>query len=331
MKRAAAMLALVCIWLVIASPTAARAQSSGDETLYIFIALRAGLNDGIEMCSDHDFANATEALDFARALTPPLGLGPMRAEWDPSDQDCVDLAPPHPLSKVGPRPHERSFHFDPAPVRAVAAQTFTLPRAEVEICTPELPTRVISPLDVTTYSDDCDRPFQRTYDFYLADVSESIDVSFRATPTSMLRGLLGALLFWGIIAGLLTLMWRLLTKREWRLFVKHRIIAWTLDTVLLLLILFAAIFIVPYWTSWVPSVQMYLHVGVPGEGVLVFVPALVLIAFMTRGLARQVQLVRRPTMMPSQLQPAPATGLPTLAVPDWWGKEGGQSQPPDRH
>ena len=329
MKRAAAMLAFVCIALVVPAPTVARAQPAGDGTLYIFIALRAGLNDGIEMCSDHDFANSTEAADFARALTLPLGFGYLPAEYDASNaRDCVDLSGGHPLTKAGPHPHERSFHFDPGPVRSIASQVLHLPDVEVEICTPELPTRVSSSLYPSLYSGDCDRPFQRTYDFYPGDAHEPIDVSFRATPASMLRGLAGVALFWAIVAGLLGLIVRSLTKRGWRFFIRHRIIAWFLDVILLLVIFFCAIFIAPYWTNWVASVQMYLHVGVPGEAVLVSVPVLCILAFMTRGTASQVSRFRPRPSMPSQPQPAPAPGLPTLALPDWWGRETGQDKPP---
>ena len=276
MKRAALLIAVVS--LATALPQMANAQSTPDDqgVFYVFIALRAGLNDGIQICSDHDFRDSREAYGFARTLEPAFGIPGLQPSYDPSNAtDCVDLITSHPLSRPGPRPHERSFHFDPGPVGELADKSFKLDVTEIEICTPELSTRVTNSNDLEVYRGDCDRPFQQTYDYVpFIDAPGPIDISFRATPGSLLRGLLGVVLFWTLVAGVLALLAHVFGKRGWRFFANHRIVAWTMDVILMLGIVFCWLFIAPYWTNWIPSLQMYAHIGVAGEITMLIVPTI---------------------------------------------------------
>jgi hypothetical protein len=319
MKRAALLVVLTC--LLISLPKPARAQDDLNEGVgYIEFALRPGLNDGIQICSDHDFASRAEAHEFAVVLGPTLGISGLTFAFDPSNYaDCVDFFPPRPLTIPGPRPHERTFRIDLRAFEDALSKKFHLDLYEVEVCVPELPGQADPPQDLEVFQGDCDHPFQQSYDWFSPPGGlYNVQVDFAATPRSLLQGLAGVALFWGLVAGLMTLFVRRMRASGWRFFIKHRVIAWILDGVLMLVLLFGVIFVVPYWTNWIPSLQVYLNIGVVGEALLIALPSVALVFVMIGGPARQVRRLRPPPPSLVFAPPSPSGGgVPSLGVPDW--------------
>jgi hypothetical protein len=316
MSRARVLLVLPA--LLVLSPAPARAQDFNDQgVLSVSFYLRASLNDEALLCSDHDFRDRAEASNFAHVIAPKLGFGLGTFVFDTIDyKDCVRLFPDKGLTRPGPKPHERVFHFDPNPVVAAANKEFHLDLIGIDVCTPELPTRVSSAIQ-DRFGGSCDHPFQQTYSWFSSEDGSApvIDVSFRATPASLLRALVGHAVFWALIAGLLGLLAYRLKRKQWRFFINHRFIAWTLNVILMIVLLFCVVFIVPYWTNWIPSLQMYIHIGVGGEAALVAIPAIGLLFTMIRAVGR----LRAPqTPVPAAGAASGTEGIPQLGVPDWW-------------
>jgi hypothetical protein len=287
MKRAAVL--VVCsVFFVPVGATSARAQGLKEPgVLSITFYLRAGLNDEAVLCSDHDFRDRADAYRFARALAPKLALGPGHFRYDTIDyRDCVRIFPNRGLTRAGQRPHERTFSFDGQRVLDEAKKDFQLEVLRETVCIPVLSHAVAPTPSVSNLSTYCDHPFERD-DTWLSSETGSvqpIEVSFRGTPTYLLLGLLGDAAFWVMAAGLLFVIARAPKRREWRFFTgKSRFIAWPLDIVLMFVLVFAAAVIAPYWSGWIPSLQAYLHIGVPGEAVLVTLPTLGLCFAMIAG------------------------------------------------
>jgi hypothetical protein len=287
MKRAALLL-LVAPILLVARPIPARAQAYNNKgVLSVMFFLRASLNDVAVVCSDHDFRDSTEAYAFARAIGPKLGFGTGTVEYDRfSARDCVSVFPDDGLTRPGPKPHERVFRFDGNPVVAFAKKEFQLELMGIDVCTPELPTTIPPTTGQERFGGGtCDHPFQQSYSWFSDEYGSVpvINVSFRATPASLLRGLLGQAAFWGLVVLGLMFLFRSMSRRSWRLFVKHRVVAWIPTAILMLGLIFCAVFIAPYWTNWIPSLQLYAHIGIGGEAALVWLPVLALGTVMIAG------------------------------------------------
>ena len=327
MKRAAVLIALSMF--VLASPAPVRAQTSNDNgEMSLSFFLRASLRDEIVACSDHDFRDSSEALSFSDALGPELGFGPGDAVYDSDTyKDCVRMFPDRDLTTPGPRSHERIFDWNDAATQEVAAKELHLRLSTVTVCAPELPSS-ISPTSYESANGDCDHPFQYEHTWFSDESGHvpEIKLSFRATAASLLVGLLGEAAFWGVITFLLIVFVRRMRRKEWRFFVKHRFIAWPVDVIVAAVLLFLAGELAPYETGWIPSLQLYLRLPPLVETILVGMPAVALVVLMLVGPARQVRRIRRaahPVWVPSPPPPGP----PTLALPDWWGREGSGDKP----
>ncbi len=331
MKRAAILLVapLLLFGQTASARTATNAPVHG--VLRVSFFIRAAQNDEAWLCSDHDFIDAAEADTFVAVLGPRLGFGGGRYEFDPDAKNCLRLFPTTGFTEPGPRAYERTFTLDGGLVAAAAFQHFKLSEIEVHVCFPELP-RIIEPAPKRLlFGGDCDHPSQSVYLWTgTYDSPPQISISFRATPASLLRGILGDAAYWAFVAGVLWLITRSLRRRRWRLFDRHRLIAWPLNLLVMLIFLVGAIMFAPYWSGLIPSLQLYLRIGVIGEAILVSLPALTLAVFVIAGPIR----VRR-QLAPSSGPPSIAHGgalpggIPSLEVPGWSGHEQGHTDSGD--
>ena len=310
MKRAAFLL-LVPALIVLSGATPSFAQGLQEPgVISLDFTPRPAGNDEIVMCSDHDFPSINEALAFAHALAPKLGFGPGSINYDTVDyKDCVRLTPDAGLTRPGPRKHERIFSFDPMPVFDEAKREFHFTVLALTVCVPSLPATV-SPLPQQSIGGACEHPFDHEDDWTSDEFGSlrPIEVRFRATPESLIFGILGDAAFWGLVAAILFFLALRQSRKQWRFFIKHRFWAWILNVALMLVLVFGAIEIGPYWSSWIQSLQLYVHLGVPGEGFLVAIPALALCAVMVVGPIRAGRSNRGPRDA--------ARGSPSLATAD---------------
>jgi hypothetical protein len=113
----------------------------------------------------------------------------------------------------------------------------------------------------------------------------------------------------------------ILRRRKWRLFVKHPVIAWLLDIVLAIaLILFWGGF-AGYGSGWIPSLQLYLHIGDPGAAAIIGIPSLLLLTAMIAGPRHAVRRFHPPAAgvsLPTSAVESRTGTIPRLQVPGRW-------------
>lgn len=266
--------------------------------LSVTIWLRAALNDGVDVCADDFGANerdARRARSVARGAIDPLGVRGARIEFDPGlDSKCVFVRVAATLTRPGPRSHERVFFFDPDPLARYAVNA-GYKGLDLHVCYPAV--RVEAEGSWRGGNAGCE---QRGL---LWTGTGTIGVSFRATGGTLARGVLGTASFWLLIVVGLRIVRRTLNRNDrWAWFLRNNILGWLSLGVPVLFLSFFWSLLVAYWTNLIPSLQLLVGIGVPGEVAITGAPpiglALATLGARTRGIG--AVLMRHPELRPEE-------------------------------
>ena len=306
MKRDA--LLLIVLAAIVVFPHEADAQAA--EVLIVSFQLRANLHDEILVCQDTDFSSESQALSVADRLQPLFGIEGMSSSYDPTyQQDCFTYSLSHPLTKAVPGRHERLFTFDARPLIAGVSKV-GYQGLSFETCVPQLRVKLIEPKAGSSNYTACD---DQGFAFDVSSTNlNRIAISFAATPRTLLFGVLTIDLFWTIIILILAFLVWLLNRWKWRFFITLRFIAWPLDIILLVALSFLWGAFAAYESPWIPSLQLYLHIGDAGAVAIIGLPIIGMLVAFTAGVRHEI---RRFASLSTQSAPAARVDVPRLTAP----------------
>lgn len=281
-----------------------QAHAASDPEFRVAITLRATLDDVIDACGPEPFEGIEEARAFGRRIAPVLGIHEADFGFDPEyDSSCVSIAPRQPLTVPGPLAHQRIFRLSTEGIAAFAVENgFTGLR--LLVCVPALPTEIRGGKSAPE-SSDCE---QLGHSF---ESSGDIELSFRATTGSLIRGLLGSVLYWLIVVAASVAAFRWLARRNsWGVFRRHPYIAWPALYLPAGAAVIVWVVVVAYWTNLVPSLQLLFGLGSITEAVVIGVPALAYGA--VAAVLPQARVREWLRLHPDRLSPLPPADEPEI-------------------
>ncbi len=262
--RPALSTAILAIALaVVAVP--ARGEIKQGQQLVVAVHLRVAGNDAVTACQNEPLGK--DARPFADGITTALGLTSPSLRSSPNDA-CVELTERGHLSSPRLR-NERTFRLDAAALRTFA-QTVGYRDAFLIVCTPLLSQSVhVTQGPKASPAEGC------RFGGFGWSVMDPLDVEvrFRATGGDLGRGLLAATSWWvalltlAIMASLIwgrRYHWRGLRARPW--------LAWIVAGTAGGLAAYGWSQ-VAYQSHLVHSLQLLSGIGIPGEALLIAVPA----------------------------------------------------------
>jgi hypothetical protein len=277
--------------LLLALPVRAGATPEAP-VLRVTIYPRATLHDAIDVCPENSFPNSkqgkADALRLGRLAIEAMDLTGARAVYQPDvEPNCVFIHPRGPITVVGPRSHERTFSLDAGPLyRLAVSKGFS--DLVVNICTPAVPTVVTATPPAREEDSNCDQLG------YLWEGSFQATVSFRATFTSLFKGVIGGAAYWAIVVVIGRFVRQRLDRNDrWDWFRRRRALGWMMPMIPIAIVGGMWGFFFAYWSNLVPSLQLYFGAGVLGEVVVTVGPIVIFLLLTVRARHRGLGAIYR--------------------------------------
>ena len=266
LRAVTALLAVTAV-LLVRMPDVAIADTA-PRPLKFVAELRAGLNDGLDVCTNGSLrqvvGDRVKVLELGRHSADALGIRPNRLVYDEEiDAQCVSLVRGT-VSQPSGKPHERSYFIDASALENVA-RTSGFSGVEVILCFPAVHVEATRP-NATNDDGDCD---QRGYRWFGAVAA---GVTFQATYGTLGKGFAAGVIYWLFGIAFFSLFLRRMDRRErWGWFARHRVVGWIV--LLLPVLIFSALWggIGLFWTNLAPSLQLLFGIGPIGEGAIAVV------------------------------------------------------------